>query len=161
MSPELLAIVLFAAGVILIFGELVLPTAGVLGILGAASIIGSIGVSFSINQWLGLAVFLTVAILTPLIGSFVLNRFPTTTMGKRVVLQPVQLENRSDTIRVGQTGVAVTELRPMGECDFDDQRVEARSEQGIIRPGEAVRIVSIVNAKPIVRAVRQPQPASA
>ena len=56
-------------------------------------------------------------------------------------------------IKLGQIGISVNEMRPLGECDFGDQRLEAVSELGIIAPGSKVRVVAIDNGRPTVRAV--------
>jgi membrane-bound serine protease (ClpP class) len=155
MDPAILAALLFVLGVVLLFGELLLPTAGVLGILGGLAMLASIIISFTINQWVGLSVFVAVVILAPLIGSWVLNSWPRTGVGRRIVLQPVELTAEAVGLPIGQTGVAITELRPMGEVEFDDeQRMEAMSERGIIRPGQKVKVVGVSNGKPTVRAVK-------
>ena len=44
-------------------------------------------------------------------------------------------------VQIGQTGTTVSELRPMGTCDFAGQRVEAISELGIIPRGQQIRVV--------------------
>jgi membrane-bound ClpP family serine protease len=65
------------------------------------------------------------------------------------------LEPATRGIPVGQVGVAVTELRPMGECEFEEERMEAISERGIIRPGQSVKVVGARSGRPLVRAVQQ------
>jgi len=52
--------------------------------------------------------------------------------------------------------VVVSQLRPMGICEFaslqgSSLRVEAQSEHGIVEPGTTVRVVALVNNRPTVR----------
>ena len=56
-------------------------------------------------------------------------------------------------VAVGQTGVSVSELRPMGVCAFGPDRVEASAEHGTIPPGSAVEVIAMVDRRPIVRAL--------
>ena len=53
MTPTILCILLFAIGIVLIIGELFLPTHGTLGIIGGGAILGAIGIGFHMNQWIG------------------------------------------------------------------------------------------------------------
>jgi hypothetical protein len=90
---------------------------------------------------------------SPLIGSLAIKIYPRTPIGRRMVLQPPSSTPAPLPIHIGQTGVVASALRPMGECDFGDQRIEVISEQGMIPSGQAVKVVSIVNGRPAVRAV--------
>jgi membrane-bound serine protease (ClpP class) len=74
-------------------------------------------------------------------------------VGRRIILQPLDRAGKEVLVSVGQTGTAITALRPIGECDFGERRLEAVSELGIIQPGQKVRIVSINDGRPTVRAV--------
>ena len=56
-------------------------------------------------------------------------------------------------VGIGQTGVAISELRPIGICEFDHERHEARGELGPIRAGEKVKVVRIDEGRIIVRPV--------
>src|SRR5688572_25811931 len=136
-----LAILLFGIGVALLLGELLLPTHGLLGILGGGGIIAGIVACYMINFWLGTGVFLATTIATPFAGAAAVKIWPKTPIGRRVVLPPVVDVAPEPAVRLGQTGVTVSELRPMGMCEFDSGRVEAISEHGMIDPGRAVKVV--------------------
>jgi membrane-bound serine protease (ClpP class) len=56
-------------------------------------------------------------------------------------------------VQIGEVGVAVSEMRPGGECEFAGRRLEAYSDHGIISAGTRVQVVSIDNRRPVVRAV--------
>ncbi len=96
------------------------------------------------------------AALPPLIGAWLVHFWPRTRMGRELVLPsadkiPRPLEPLP--VQIGQTGLAVSELRPMGTCEFAGQRIEAISELGIIPRGKQIRVVNIINRRPTVRAI--------
>ncbi|HEV2296637.1 MAG TPA: NfeD family protein [Tepidisphaeraceae bacterium] len=150
--PEL-AILLFGIGVALLLAELLLPAHGIIGVLGGLVIAAGIIVCYVIGFWLGTGVLLGLAILSPFIGAATVRIWPRTPIGRRVVLPPVVDPLPPPRVRIGQTGVAVSELRPMGTCEFGDSRLEAISEYGMIEPGREVAVVALTNNRPIVRAM--------
>jgi membrane-bound ClpP family serine protease len=155
MTFGLLAILLLLAGVILFAGELLLPTQGLLGVLGAGAILGMIIVCFAMHVWLGIAALAACAAATPLLGAVAVKIWPSTPLGRRMMLPPASAgaAGAGAGVRVGQRGVAISELRPMGTCEFEGLRVEATSEHGIVPPGSAVRIIALVNRRPMVRVI--------
>jgi membrane-bound ClpP family serine protease len=154
MDPMTLIFMLVAAGIVLLVGELLLPTHGVLGIVGLLCIGAAIFVVFRVNKWVGMVAFLACLIASPFLFNLAMNLWAKSPVGRRIILQPVQTPTSAASVTVGQTGTAVTALRPIGECDFGDTRLEAHSELGIIEPGQKVRIVAINNGRPTVRAVQ-------
>lgn len=148
-----LAILLFVVGAVLLFGELLLPTGGVLGVLAGLMILAGVVICFMLDRWLGLAVFLAVVIASPFVGALMIRWYPKTPIGKRMILASEETVIRPPPVHIGRTGVAATPLRPSGEVDFEDDRVEVISDRGIISAGTAVRVVAIENGRPVVRAV--------
>jgi membrane-bound ClpP family serine protease len=152
MTPTLLCILLLAAGIVLLVGEMLLPTHGALGIMGCGAIIAGISVGFYIHQWVGVSLLVAVIAATPVAWSAVLTYWPRTPLGKGILLPPMDSTVQPPHVGLGQTGVAVSELRPMGWCEFDDARHEVRSETGVIAAGSKVKVVSIESGRLIVRA---------
>src|SRR5262252_1129505 len=132
MDPLMLILLLVAAGVVLLVGELLLPTHGILGLMGLLCFGGAIAVCFKINRWVGLVVFITAVLASPLLATLAMKLWAASPIGKRVILQPVDVSRAPAAVRIGQIGTAASEMRPMGECDFGDQRIEAIAELGII-----------------------------
>lgn len=153
MTMASLAILAVIVGVVLLVAEALLPTHGVLGVAGIASIAVAIGACFYVNQWIGLSVLVAVVLTSPLVGAAFVKIYPHTPIGRRMVLQPPASRPAPPPIHIGQTGVAVSELRPMGECDFGDQRIEVISEYGIIPSGKPVKVVAFNNGRPAVRMI--------
>jgi membrane-bound serine protease (ClpP class) len=148
-----LAVLLLAIGAVLLIGELLLPTHGLLGVAGVAAALLAILVSARENVWAGLVLTVLLALSTPLIWAAAVKIWPKTFVGRRVMLPPLANTPAESRVQVGQSGVTVSELRPMGTCEFDGERVEAISEHGIVPPGTAVRVVALVNNRPTVRTI--------
>jgi membrane-bound ClpP family serine protease len=147
-----LALLLFVAGSVLIIAEILLPTQGILGFFGALSIVGGVVACFVINPWLGLVIMVALVIAAPFLWTAFVIIWPKTPIGRRMVLTEVAGKMPADcTICIGQTGTTVSELRPIGECDFDGTRVEAISEQGLIAPGARVKVVALSEHRPVVQ----------
>ena len=153
MTPAMLAILCGAIGLALLGAEILLPAHGLLGILGGLAVLGAVVFCFMINQWLGGIVFLSLIVLTPFLWVGWVKIWPHTPIGRRLMLQPIRGEAHPSSLKIGQTGVAVSELRPTGVCAFADDRFEAVSEHGIIAAGRPVRVVALENNRPTVRAV--------
>ena len=161
MTPLAFAILLFAGGVLMLLAEVVLPSHGVLGVVGGLAMVVGVGVLFWVNQYAGVAAAVTLVVLAPFAAAAWVKFWPRTYAGKRLILGPGS-EVATGTapvtpVQVGQVGVAVSELRPGGTCEFGSgaaaSRVEARSEHGIIPVGRRVEVFAVVDRRPLVRAV--------
>lgn len=144
---------LFLGGIILLIGELLLPTHGVLGIAGTLCFGGVIIVCFRVNQWLGLGVFFLAIVSSPFLFNLTMKLWARSAVGRKIILPPLHVERAPSIVKLGQLGTAVTEMKPMGECDFGDVRIEAVSELGMIPPGRSVKVIAIDNGRPTVRIV--------
>jgi membrane-bound ClpP family serine protease len=149
-----LALILIATGVVLLVGETLLPTHGVLGVGGVGCLLAAVFVCSRQNVWVGLALLVGMAAMTPLAWAAFVQIWPKTPVGRRLVLPDVPPAEAPAPVRIGQSGVAISELRPMGMCEFDGGvRLEAISEHGIVPPGATVRVVALTNNRPTVRVV--------
>jgi hypothetical protein len=112
-----LAILLFGIGIALLLGELLLPTHGILGVLGAGGVVAAIVVCYMMNVWLGTGVLLAAMIVTPFAGTAAVKLWPKTPIGRRVVLPPVFDAVPEPTVRMIAPGrtvkvVAMSGSRP-------------------------------------------------
>ena len=147
-----LAALLLAIGVILFVAEFLLPTHGLLTIVGACTMLASVFVAIQQNAWVGLALLCVCAAATPLLWTAFVKLWPRTPIGRRLVLPDLAPPPPAPPVRVGQSGVAVSELRPMGLCEFEDgTRIESYSEHGIVPAGTTVKVIALVNNRPTVR----------
>ncbi|MFI5378906.1 MAG: NfeD family protein [Tepidisphaerales bacterium] len=144
-------IFLVVAGLVLLVAELMLPSHGLLGALAVLCLLGSVGVCFRVNQWAAVVLLLAMVVATPFAWSAAVRIWPRTPVGRRIVLQPVENARLPLPFQLGQTGIALSELKPMGECDFGGRRVEVRCESGFIAAGTRVVIVSADGRRATVR----------
>jgi membrane-bound ClpP family serine protease len=148
----LIILLLLAGGVVLLIGELMLPTQGVLGLMGCGAIVYAIWRAFGVNQWVGLGLLAATIIAAPFAITAAVNIWPRTPIGRRMMLQPSESIVQPPRVGLGQQGVTISELRPTGVCEFDHERHDARAEFGTIASGKPVKVVRIDDGRIIVRA---------
>jgi membrane-bound ClpP family serine protease len=156
MSLGLWIILLFALTLALLAAELLIPSHGLLGFLALLSAVGGIVLCYRINFVLGSGVFIGGMVATPFVWAAFIKLWPHTPVGRRMILPPVQAGTppaEGSTVHVGDMGRTISELRPLGMCDFAGERVEAVSEHGLIDPDCRVRVVAVSNGRPTVRAL--------
>jgi len=145
------AVMLFAVGLVLVVAEVLLPTHGVLGMLGALSVLGGVIACTVISPIIGLSVMLGLVIVTPFAWTAFVKFWPRTAVGRRMFLSEVSGKVSAQRVGVGQMGLTLSELRPMGECEFDGIVVEAISEEGLIAAGSRVKVVALSDHRPVVQ----------
>jgi membrane-bound ClpP family serine protease len=153
MSPVETILLLFGVGLFLLAAELFLPTHGLLGVAGAICVVIAVGKTFIINQWAGVGLLLATTASIPFVWTAAMKIWPKTPLGRKLILPSNELIPEPPSVHLGQTGVAISEMRPMGMCEFAGQKVEATSEIGMIDAGRTVIVTSINNRRPLVKAV--------
>ena len=154
MDPLFLLVLLLVAGGLLFFAELFLPTHGLLGLLGVLCVAGALGACFILNRWLGAGALVATIVATPFAFNAMIALWQKTPIGRRMVLTTVSgtAGAQRPASLVGSVGKTVSELRPMGECEFNGERVQCRSESGMtLSPGTPVRLIDIQNTVAVVR----------
>lgn len=152
LSAILLIIIL---GVILILIEfLILPGTNIAGIIGLLFIIGGIyfaykdiGVPIAHYVLFGSLLFMITSIFFALRSNTWKNMSLKTSIDSKV-------ENiKKDTIKIGDEGVTVTRLAPIGKARIGDQVIEAKSNHLFLDAGTLVVILKIngnqIEVKPI------------
>lgn len=149
-----LIVSLIIIGLLLIFAEILLiPGVGVAGILGLLSLGGSCAYAFvQMGNAVG-AVVTGVNILLVVGLSIYVLRAKT---WKRLSLN-TNIDSKAvvadEGISVGDRGVTVSRLAPMGTARFDMQLVEVKSLEGFLDPEIDVEVVLIEDAKVYVKPV--------
>ena len=105
-------------------------------------------------------------VISPIAFAFALKVWPNTPIGRRLILGDASDDldeeappptDASDELRqalVGATGVAMSDLRPVGTVRIEGERVEALAEGGMIDAGQDVRITAVEGNRIRVRAVK-------
>lgn len=157
---------LFGLAFILFLVELFLPTGGVIGVMvGVAAIAGVVSFFRASTMW-GVSSLLFLIVISPIAFAFALKVWPNTPIGRRLILGDASDDldeeappptDASDELRqalVGATGVAMSDLRPVGTVRIEGERVEALAEGGMIDAGQDVRITAVEGNRIRVRAVK-------
>jgi membrane-bound ClpP family serine protease len=151
-----LVITLIVIGIILILLELiVIPGVGVTGILGLASLVGGIVLAYTSHGAVTGHIILLATIIFCGICLWIVLRSKT---WNRLSLK-TNIEQRVDTlpeqkgIKVGDKGVALTRLAPMGKIRVNDIDLEATSRDNIINANQPIEVVKVDGTKVLVIAV--------
>ncbi len=159
MSDALVIMGAFALAGGLIVLELFIPSHGVLTIAAATSLIYGIVQCFLVSQWLGFVVTIVTLASLPVFILALVKIWPNTWIGKRVAIRrpPEALPGQSipDAGRLGkllgQSGEAITDLRPVGAVMFDDERVDCVAQTGQIEKGGKVEVIRVEGVRVVVR----------
>lgn len=151
-----LIITLIAIGILLLAIELLItPGFGLPGILGIASIVGSVVLAFiNYGAIIGLIV-LGIVILVLSTCTFLLLRSDT---WKNISLKE-SISFKADTtpeekgLAAGAQGVTISRLAPAGKARFQDKDTEVWSQSGMIDNGSQIEIVEVEGSKIIVRQI--------
>ena len=156
-----LIFVLFAAGFLLIAAEVFVPGL-IVGTLGFLCLAASVGLVF--YHYGAMAGSIAAVVIGTLsIGGLIvwLNIFPKTFIGRRIILS-----RRQDSAApgeeglVGQTGLALTALRPSGTARIAGKRVDVTAVGDFLEEGAAVTVVSADGFRVAVRRKDRLEPAA-
>jgi len=141
----LIILFLIVLGIILLLIEFtILPGITVAGIGGLLVFIYSIYLAFT--SYGNLIGFLTLAFVLIASPVLILLLFKGKT-GKKMVLNAVLTgfanEINQDKVKVGDVGITIGRLAPMGKIKVNNEVVEVRSTGTFVDPGEQVRIIQI------------------
>ncbi|MCE7794205.1 nodulation protein NfeD [Salipaludibacillus sp. CUR1] len=154
------AVILFGIGVILILVEIFSPSFGIFGILGIGGVVGSLVLSS--YSTVNIMISVTIALIITVIASVIFFKYASYKGPfRRVILSDqtktelgyVSNENREEII--GQTGEALTVLRPSGTAIINDERLDVVSEGGYIEQGRKVKVISMAGSRIVVREISE------
>ncbi|MFH1567550.1 MAG: NfeD family protein, partial [Gemmatimonadota bacterium] len=163
-------LLLFAVGAALLFIEIVfIPGFGFVGLAGILCMVASLLLTrlpafewWSIDQISSVVGQLALSLVLGLVGSLVLLRsLPKVGAFKRLILGSrtaaaegyTSAPTEHDVELVGQEGVAVSELRPVGVALFNGRRMDVIADGEYIEENTAVRIVAAQGQRVVVKPV--------
>ena len=149
-----LIIILILVGLLLLVAELVLlPGISVAGVGALLSFAGAIFLGYMYYGFLLGSVVLTVVVLLSMVAVVISLRANTwrrlslnTTIDSTTTPTPQQCD-----IRIGQQGLTLTRLAPMGKVLFGEVTLEAKSMDAYIDPRQPVEAIAFDNTVVIVR----------
>ena len=157
--PGIWIVVVFLAGVILLFVEAVVPGFGVFGLAGITAMIISIYLASATDpqalRSLMVAVVATV-LLGAVLGRYALKKGLWTRLSLPASLTTeegyVPTAIRRDL--VGREGVALTPLRPSGLANIEGERIDVVTEGGYALAGAGVRVTKVEGGRVVVRVIK-------
>ncbi|WP_436796449.1 NfeD family protein [Desulfuribacillus stibiiarsenatis] len=152
-------LILFVIGVILLSIEFFAPGFGIFGISGVGAIIAAIIIAAH-DTTLGITSLFIAFAITIVISVILVRFFGYRGVWNKIILSETQ-QNESGYIAhqnsnqlLGQTGLAVTPLRPAGTMEIGDTRIDVISQGSFIDRGKTVKIVKIEGTRVIVREIQ-------
>ena len=147
---SLLALIIFY---IVLVGEFLLPTGGLLGAIALAALTAALYFAFKFSTFAGICVAAFIAISSPFFIMFLIRIWPNTPVGKRMLnlkrgqtTQPPCKTTNSGTPLdklAGQRGLAKTNLLPSGLVTINGEKIDAVSTGMPIDAGRPIVVVKI------------------
>lgn len=155
MDPFTWAVVLLLLGCALVILEVFIPSGGILGMLSAIAIIGSIVFAFQRDLTSGLVFVLVALIAVPTLLAGAFKIWPHTPMGKAFLGElPSEDELKPIDVRrqlVGRIGVAKSKMLPSGSVLVDGQWLDAIAQGSFIEAGDPIVVVEVRANRVVVR----------
>ena len=156
MTILIILLLIFLGIVLLLLEFAVIPGITIAGIGGMVLFGYSIYLAFNTyGTYAGIGTLLFIVIVVPILMYKLLKG----RLGKRMSLQSsiVGKANQIEDTRyhVGDKGVAVTRLGPIGKVEFDGQIMEGKSIGPMMDAGTEVEIVKILKNQIIVKPVKK------
>ncbi|MFI4874389.1 MAG: NfeD family protein [Blastopirellula sp. JB062] len=157
MPPIYFALLLLIIALGLIFLEFLLPSAGILGVLAFAAMLGSVGWAYIYcGPGVGTLFLGAAVILMPVVFGMAVKLWPHTPIGRLVLLNTPSHTKEDDAEKehlarlVGKVGVATCALLPGGYADIEGESWNVVSESGAIESGEKIEVVEVDGTRIVV-----------
>jgi membrane-bound ClpP family serine protease len=155
---------LIAAALMLVIVEVFIPSGGLIALTATGCSIAGVYCLFQVSTAWGVTGIAVLAVLGPAAFAFALRIWPSTPMGRKMLGEkpPEQVEaerlaalRERDTLLalVGQEGIVLSDLRPVGVVQIGGKRYDALSEAGLVRAGSRVRVIVAEPSQLKVRAL--------
>jgi len=156
------AVFLYFLCAALLIAEVFVPSGGLLTVCSLGCLAGGIVIFFQHSTTAGWAGVVIAAVMIPSVLIIAYKRFPKSTFGRAVTLNPPQ-RDKGDAIPdtenlqqlLGKQGVVLTPLRPVGMCDFSGQRVECVAESGYVDKDKTIEVIRVEGTQLTVRVLEQ------
>lgn len=164
-------LIIFLLGTTLVLVEVfVLPGMGVFGILGVLGMLTGVYMSMlgglpTSGDFARAGGVLSTSLVMVLASSwFLLKKLPASRrltnlgifLGQETNRETGYTSSQRRDELMGREGIALTDLRPAGTGEFDDERVDVVSESEWIEKGSPIRIVASEGYRHVVRLIRTP-----
>ncbi|QDU71727.1 NfeD family protein [Mucisphaera calidilacus] len=150
-------VLLIAIGFAIVVLEFFVPSAGVLAVVASACMVVGIVCLFLRDTTAGLIATVLVLIAMPVVIGWGVRLLPETPIFRWLTLDAPasKSEETEHASLVGQEGVAVKDLHPIGPCTINGKRMECLAQGGMIQAGSRVRVTSESAFEVKVRAIEE------
>ena len=160
MDPFYWSILLVIAGLVVIFLELFIPSAGFLGIVAGSCLLSGIILGFFDSVQTGLIELFALLLILPILFATMIKIWPHTPIGKRILIGPMTEQDvvpqgqYYDEIKslVDQLGVVRTPMLPSGIVMINGKKYDAVSEGMPLEPGETIKVINVKGNRIVVAA---------
>jgi membrane-bound serine protease (ClpP class) len=159
MDPWIWMILLLVVSLALACLEMFLPSGGILAFLSLTALIASIAYGFMVGPIIGFVYLIFLIIVIPLLVRWMIRWWPSTRMGKRLIVNPDDFADQEDQAPdprkalVGKEGVARSRMMPSGMVEVERTRYDAISDGVPIDPGQPIRVLRMQGTTLVVRPV--------
>jgi len=151
MSEIAVLIVLYAVGVLLLLMDIFIPSHGILALTGVGFLVAAVAKTFGYaGREAGIIAILACLVFLPTFACVAIKYWRRTPIGRRIsppnpVLTSADMGVPVEELSrlVGQTGSAVTPLRPVGICEFNGKRISCVAQFGMVERGSIVEAVGV------------------
>jgi membrane-bound serine protease (ClpP class) len=158
MDPITWTIILLSVGFLVVFLELFIPSAGVLGVLATVLLVSGVVVAFFHSVYAGAIALLITVVSIPVLLAIMVNVWPHTPLGRRILLGKMDPKDVMPTSEqyteykqlVGQLGIAKTKMLPSGIVMINDRKYDALSDGFAIEAGQPIKVSAVKGTRIIV-----------
>jgi membrane-bound serine protease (ClpP class) len=153
-----LVILLTVVGLVLIVGEVLFVSMGVLGLVAGGTLLTAIFFAFQVSTGFGIAIALVEAIAAPVVLMWSFKLLPKTPFGKRLILSGPPTDgsaaagNQGRAGLVGKSGVTLTALRPAGYARIDNAKVDVVTRGEMLEKDCAIVVHDVSGNRVVVKA---------
>lgn len=150
MSDVAILILLYCVTVLFLVAEVFIPSHGILTIAGIGFLVASIWKTFAYGQAAGTIAVAASIVVIPTFMYLSVRYWHQTPVGKAIsppnpelTIADVGVPLKELSAMVGQYGLSLSPLRPVGICEFRGRRISCVAELGVLESGVEVQAVGI------------------
>ena len=159
----LFAVVLLILCAILLVFEIFIPSLGLLTATALLCLAGGIYIFFQVSTTVGWIGVWTAVVLIPAVWVIVYKLLPKTSIGRVLELKKVEQamggipdQEHLESL-MGQSGIVLTPLRPVGMCEFEGNKIVCVADTGYVEKQTPVKVIHVEGNKVIVRLLETEQ----
>jgi membrane-bound ClpP family serine protease len=155
----LFAVVLLILCAILLVFEIFIPSLGLLTATALLCLAGGMYIFFQVSTTVGWIGVWTAVVLIPAVWVIVYKLLPKTSIGRVLELKKVEQamggipdQEHLESL-MGQSGIVLTPLRPVGMCEFEGKKIVCVADTGYIEKQTQVKVIHVEGNKVTVRKI--------